>query len=132
MYYRGMNELEAVKSKNQLCGGSDRHKLYQTFMLLQEKWVLFILLTLLEGPQGFNEIGRRANGVNTTTLSQRLNLLEQASLVTRTVQSTIPPRTSYELTEAGLAFQEVIECIARWSDQYLALAPNEAPACAPE
>ena len=94
-------------------------KLYHAFALLQEKWVLFIVHSLLNGPQGFNEISRRAQGVNTTTLSQRLSLLEQAGLVIRTVHSTIPPRTSYELTESGLALQRVIGVIGEWGDQFL-------------
>ena len=104
-------------------------KLYNAFALLQEKWVLFIVHSLLSGPQGFNEISRRAQGVNTTTLSQRLNLLEQVGLVTRTVQSTIPPRTSYELTEAGLALQRVIGVIGEWGDQFLndANLPHSCP-----
>lgn len=87
--------------------------------LLQEKWVLFIVLGLLEGPQGFNELSRRARGVNTTTLSQRLELLEREGLVTKEIQSTMPPKTSYELTEAGKALKDVLRAIYGWSEEYL-------------
>ena len=107
-------------------------------LLLQEKWMLFIVRGLMEGPLGFNELGRRARGVNTTTLSQRMDLLEKEGLVTRTVCSTIPPRVSYELTAAGRGLQKVIEAIAQWSEEFLTDAdelpscPNEAPSCCEE
>src|SRR5438105_420373 len=68
--------------------------------LLQEKWLLLIVHRLLHGPVGFNELSRQAQGVNATTLAQRLCQLEQAGLAVKTVHSTMPPRTSYELTDA--------------------------------
>ncbi len=100
------------------CGDPALRRLYGAFMLLQEKWTLFIVHHLLGGPRGFNELGRTALGVNTTTLSQRLDLLERAGLVTRTVHSTMPPRTSYELTDAGRGLAPVIEAIGAWGDRF--------------
>jgi DNA-binding HxlR family transcriptional regulator len=99
------------------CGDADRQPYHRTLSLLHEKWVLFIVDALLDGPIGFNEMTRRA-AINTTTLSQRLDLLEQHGIVTRTVHSTIPPRTSYELTERGRALRGVLEAIARWTEAY--------------
>ena len=87
-------------------------------LLLQERWVLIIVYSLLAGPTGFSELMRRGN-VNTTTLTQRLNLLEQAGLLIKTIHSTMPPRTSYALTEAGLALKPVLEAISEWSGRYL-------------
>ena len=87
-------------------------------LLLQEKWVLPIVYSLLAGPTGFSELMRRGN-INTTTLTQRLNLLEQAGLLVKTIHSTMPPRTSYELTEAGLALKPLLDSIAEWSQRYL-------------
>jgi DNA-binding HxlR family transcriptional regulator len=93
--------------------------------LLQEKWVLLIVRVLLSGPQGFNDMARNAGDVNSTTLAQRLARLEKAGLVKKTVQSVMPPKTSYELTEAGLALNPVIEAIESWSEKY-GLACEEA------
>jgi DNA-binding HxlR family transcriptional regulator len=97
--------------------------------LLQEKWTLFIVAALLQGPTGFNEMGRNAGRVNSTTLAQRLVHLENAGLVRKTVHSTMPPRTSYELTEAGCALRPVIEAIAVWSERHMPDWPTE---CAEE
>jgi DNA-binding HxlR family transcriptional regulator len=95
--------------------------------LLQEKWVLFIVHRLLDGPLGFNELVRQAEGINTATLSQRLSLLEQTGLVAKTVHSYMPPRTSYELTEAGKALRPVIDSIEAWSARHLSDLPPSAP-----
>jgi DNA-binding HxlR family transcriptional regulator len=94
-------------------------------LLLQEKWILLIVHRLLRGSVGFNELNRQARGVCTTTLSQRLDLLEQEGLVVKTIHSTMPPRTSYELTEAGRALAPILESIEAWSEKYL--AASEAP-----
>jgi len=62
--------------------------------------------------------GRGAGSVNSATLVQRLSRLEQAGLVRKTVRSTMPPRTTYELTESGRALEPVIDALARWAEQY--------------
>jgi DNA-binding HxlR family transcriptional regulator len=95
----------------------------RAFSLLQEKWVLFTLHYLSEGAMGFNELSRCGKGINPTTLSQTLSLLEAAGLITRAVHSTIPPKTSYELTEAGRALKPILEAMGEWSARYLSNLP---------
>ena len=119
---RAENRLEAQTSEE--CPLS--HKWVSGVLLLQEKWILFIVYSLMEGPLGFNELSRRARGVNTTTLSQRLELLEREGIVTKRIHSTIPPRTSYTLTEAGCGLKRVIEAIGSWSEEFLVDANSEA------
>lgn len=114
--------------------------------LLQEKWVLHIVRALLDGPRGFNELSRAVGGVNTTTLAARLERLEREGIVSKTVESTMPPRTRYELTEGGVALQAVIDAIGAWARTHLrrcaaaaqlaggessAAPAEEAPAAAP-
>jgi DNA-binding HxlR family transcriptional regulator len=96
---------------------------YASIDLLQEKWVLHIIRSLLEGPLGFNELGRVV-GANPTTLAQRLERLESLGIVQRTVHSVMPPRTSYALTSSGVALQDVIDAITRWGRDHL-LEPTE-------
>lgn len=93
--------------------------IYQSINLLQEKWTLHIVRSLLESPKGFNELGRDIGGCNPTTLTQRLERLEAAGIVEKTVQSTMPPRTRYSLTEAGLALQQVIDAVNSWGQLFL-------------
>ena len=109
------------------CSAAPSPRLAHALGLLQEKWTLFIVHALLSGPTGFNETGRKAGPVNTTTLAQRLARLEQAGLVRKTVHSTMPPRTSYELTEAGLGLRPVLASIAQWSERYMPEPPSGCP-----
>jgi DNA-binding HxlR family transcriptional regulator len=93
--------------------------------LLQEKWVLFIVRALLNGSKGFNELRRDVGNCNPSTLSERLETLERHGIITKTVHSTMPPRTGYELTSAGFALQSVIEGIDAWARQHLIATPLE-------
>ena len=103
--------------------------LVRTILLLQEKWVLFIVLGLVDGPLGFNELGRRARGVNTTTLSQRMEMLEREGIVTKEVHSTMPPKTSYTLTTAGQELRTVLEAMADWGARHRQEATEADAAC---
>ena len=80
---------------------------------------MHIVRALLEGPMGFNELGRTIGGCNPATLKLRLDHLEELGLVTRTVHSYMPPRTSYELAPSGVALQRVITAIDMWARQHL-------------
>lgn len=91
---------------------------FASIEILQEKWMLHIVRRLLDGASGFNELSR-AVGVNAVTLSARLDRLERLGVVTRTVESDLPPRTRYELTQAGRDLQQVIDAIALWGTTHL-------------
>jgi DNA-binding HxlR family transcriptional regulator len=99
---------------------------YASIELLQEKWTLHIIRALLEGPLGFNELGRTV-GANPTTLAHRLERLEGLGVLERTVHSVMPPRTSYSLTPAGVALQDVVDAISRWGRQHLSAPDKEKP-----
>ena len=103
--------------------------LIAAILLLQEKWNLLIVQSLLDQPLGFNEMARRAGPVNATTLAQRLGQLERAGVLAKTVHSTMPPRTSYALTEAGHALAPVLDAIATWAERFIT---EPQAACAAE
>lgn len=94
--------------------------------LLQEKWVLHIIRSLLAGPLGFNALSRDVGGVNTTTLSNRLEHLERLGIIDKQVESTMPPKTRYELTRAGYELQTVIQSIDDWARRYIRVEPNKS------
>jgi DNA-binding HxlR family transcriptional regulator len=92
---------------------------YASIEILQEKWTLHLIRALLDAaPLGFNEL-RRAVGCNPVTLTQRLENLEERGILTRTVHSVMPPKTSYALTPAGVALSGVVEAIDDWGRKYL-------------
>ena len=65
------------------------------------KWGILALLALRESDFRFNALRRRVEGVSEKMLSQTLQTLERDGLVDRQVQSAIPPRVEYSLTELG-------------------------------
>ena len=87
--------------------------------VLQEKWVLHIVHALLDGPKGFNELGREVGGCNPTTLTQRLARLEALGVIHKDVHPSANPRCSYTLTEAGLGLERVIAAIRSWASSHL-------------
>jgi DNA-binding HxlR family transcriptional regulator len=99
---------------------------YRAIDVLQEKWVLHIIRTLLGGPRGFNDLSREVGGCNPATLAQRLDQLETMGLVKKTVQSVMPPKTSYRLTPAGQALTDVVEAIDRWARRHLKAPAKDA------
>ncbi len=81
--------------------------------------MLHIVHALLGGPKGFNELGREVGGCNPTTLTQRLARLEALGVVEKEVHSTLPPRCSYSLTDAGRDLDRVIAAIRSWAVAHL-------------
>lgn len=92
---------------------------YASIDLLQEKWVLHVVRSLLQGPHGFNELARAVGGANATTLSHRLERLEALGVIDKSVESTMPPRTRYQLTETGRELEAVIQAIDRWGRAHM-------------
>jgi len=109
--------VSAVKHDEMICPA------YTAIEILQEKWVLHIIRALLEGPRGFNELSRAVGGCNPTTLTERLARLEALGIVKKTVLSVMPPRSSYELSEAGRALHTVVDAIHAWAVQHLPEQP---------
>jgi DNA-binding HxlR family transcriptional regulator len=111
-----------------ICNPQEQRSYFRAINLLNEKWVLHILSVLMQGPIGFNELARMAQNVNTKTLSQRLQLLESEGVVKRTVQSSIPPKTSYELTAKGQAIRPILLEIRAWALEH---TNSDTADCAP-
>src|SRR5438477_10177551 len=86
-----------VRSMYQMEPEGEYCAVHEAIQVLQEKWTMHIVRALLEGPLGFNELGRTVGGCNPATLKARLDRLEDLGLLHRTVHSFMPPRTSYEL-----------------------------------
>jgi DNA-binding HxlR family transcriptional regulator len=104
---------------------------HAAIQILQEKWVLHIIRALLEGPRGFNELSRLVGGCNPATLTQRLCRLEDLGLLSKTVHSYMPPRTTYNLTPAGVSLQGVVDAIARWGTEHLRPDEDGVRVCEP-
>ena len=73
-----------------------------------DKWSVFVIMMLVDGPRQFNEIKRMVGGISQRMLTLTLRGLERDGLVTRTVFPTIPPRVDYELTDLGRGLSQPV------------------------
>jgi|SRR6202171_1409649 DNA-binding HxlR family transcriptional regulator len=80
-----------------------------------DKWSVFVIMLLGEGPRRFNELKRMVGGISQRMLTLTLRGLERDGLVTRTVFPTIPPRVDYELTDLGRGLSKPVEALGRWA-----------------
>jgi DNA-binding HxlR family transcriptional regulator len=80
-----------------------------------DKWSVFVIMMLGDGPKRFNELKRMIKGISQRMLTLTLRGLERDGLVTRTVFPTIPPRVDYELTDLGRGLQQPVNALGQWA-----------------
>jgi DNA-binding HxlR family transcriptional regulator len=80
-----------------------------------DKWTVFVVRSLSDGPRRFTEIKRMINGISQRMLTLTLRGLERDGFVTRTVTPSIPPRVDYELTELGRTLIGPLHTIGEWA-----------------
>lgn len=84
-----------------------------------DKWSVFVIMMLGDGPKRFNELKRMINGISQRMLTLTLRGLERDGLVTRTIFPTIPPRVDYELTDLGRGLSRPVEALGKWAMDHL-------------
>jgi DNA-binding HxlR family transcriptional regulator len=99
---------------------SDDHfcPIMATLDLLNQRWNLHIVKSLLSGKKRFNELGRE-HGINPRTLRERLKALEDQGVICRTVISTMPPNVEYSLSPKGEALNEIFEALCSWGVKWM-------------
>ena len=88
--------------------------------LMGQKWTMLIIHSLVAGRARHSELRHRLGGLNSTTLSQRLKVLENEGIVTRQVLSSIPPWVEYGLTQKGCELAEILGSLDRWGRKWSA------------
>ncbi|MFP3801864.1 winged helix-turn-helix transcriptional regulator [Paraburkholderia tropica] len=82
-----------------------------------DKWSLYIVATLANGPRRFNELKRGIDGISQRMLTLTLRRLERDGLITRTMYPTIPPRVDYELTDMGRTLLKPVMALVNWASE---------------
>ncbi|TCD10952.1 winged helix-turn-helix transcriptional regulator [Oricola cellulosilytica] len=81
------------------------------------KWTTLIIRDLLSGKKRYSELARSLAGISPRMLAARLDMLCGAGLVAKTVYPTVPPKTEYELTDAGKRIEPVIAAMAEFGSK---------------
>lgn len=89
------------------------------FDTIGDKWAMLILLSIQDGPLRNGEIKEKVQGISPKVLTQRLGVLVEDGLVTRTSHHQIPPRVDYELTELGESVIEPLQSVYEWTVSHM-------------
>jgi DNA-binding HxlR family transcriptional regulator len=103
----------------------------ETLISMQEvvgrKWHPVIVYHLLEdGPLGFGLLKEQVDGISSKMLSDSLDTLESAGLVTRTVISDRPVRVEYDLTDRGAALEPLVTEMIDWGTEHAAALETQS------
>lgn len=85
------------------------------FDQIADKWSMMVLAVLDDGPQRFNSIRRRLEGVTQKALTQCLRRLERNGLVSREVISLSPVAVQYRVTPLGGTLQQPLRALHQWT-----------------
>jgi DNA-binding HxlR family transcriptional regulator len=85
------------------------------FDQIADKWSMMVLAVLDDGPQRFNAIRRRLQGVTQKALTQCLRRLERNGLVSREVISLSPVAVQYQITPLGRTLQQPFRALHEWT-----------------
>ncbi len=98
----------------------------QAVSVVGEPWTPLILRDLFLGVRRFDDLARDL-GVSRNLLTQRLERLMAAGVVSRRPYQERPVRYEYHLTEAGLDIVPALMVIMAWGDKW-ATPPGGPPA----
>lgn len=82
--------------------------------ILDGKWTLLLLRDLFNGLKRFGELRRSLHPISPKTLTDRLRMLEEQGIVTRTIYPGVPLHVEYELTERGRRLQPIFAAMSEW------------------
>ena len=96
-----------------------------TIDLIGNKWSMWILWSLQDGPLRFGELHKIIPGITEKMLIQQLKKFEGNHLITRTVYPQVPPKVEYKLTRHGESLKSIMTSIKQWGENHLYIQENE-------
>ncbi|MDP4264566.1 MAG: helix-turn-helix domain-containing protein [Bacteroidota bacterium] len=86
--------------------------------VLNGRWKIPIMTSLLFGDKRFKEISKEIDGVTDKMLSKELKDLEINQLVKKEARDTFPPTVKYSLTEHGRSLETVVAELYYWGSKH--------------
>jgi DNA-binding HxlR family transcriptional regulator len=78
--------------------------------MLAGPWTIYILCRLHKnGETRFGQLKRQMPGISSKMLTERLRTLEEAEIISRHQQPTVPPQVFYELTKEGRELTTILD-----------------------
>ena len=89
-----------------------------TLLLINNKWKIRIIGSLLNRTRRFNEIIRILEDISQKVLTQNLREMEKDGLVNREVYPEIPMKVEYSLTKLGYSLKPILDEMVEWGIKY--------------
>lgn len=106
--------MQADDDFEPICGqGGTRAR--EALDLVANKWSLYVVAALGQGPLRFSQVRRVVVGISQRMLTVTLRRLERDGLVTRTVTPTVPPQVTYALTDTGHRLRLAVQPLIDWA-----------------
>jgi len=99
------------------CAGSLKNIL-DALYVLNGKWKIALILSLVQSPKRFNEIRKEIAGISPKILAKELKDLELNDFIKRTVYPTTPASIIYEATDYSRTLKNVIRELSAWGEQH--------------
>jgi len=112
-----MKAVENDKPSKEECLASV-NAIRDALFVLNGKWKLPLIFTLLEKSRRFNEIQQAVKGITPKILSKELKDLEENGFVKRIVYPTTPVTVIYEITAYSETLKNVLRELTTWGTQH--------------
>lgn len=107
---------EALPGKAE-CAGSLKNVL-DALYVLNGKWKLALILSLVQSSKRFNEIQHEITGISAKVLANELKDLELNDFIARKVYPTTPVTIIYEATGYSRTLKSVLAELSVWGEQH--------------
>jgi DNA-binding HxlR family transcriptional regulator len=99
------------------CAGSLKNVL-DALYVLNGKWKLALILSLVQSSKRFNEIQHEITGISAKVLAKELKDLEVNDFIKRNVYPTTPVSIIYEATPYSRTLKNVLAELSTWGEQH--------------
>jgi DNA-binding HxlR family transcriptional regulator len=86
--------------------------------IIQGKWRIPIVISLLYGVKRFGEIQRDIGDISPKMLSQELKALETNKIITRNLINSMPVTVEYALTPLGHSMEGLLAELLNWGNYF--------------
>jgi DNA-binding HxlR family transcriptional regulator len=110
--------IENQNAKRRVFQNIDDCPIRNVVAQIGDKWSMLILFALVDGPDRFNALKSRIEGISQRMLTQTLRDLEREGYVTRTVYPEVPVKVEYELTIMGIGIVKPLYDLVVWAQDH--------------
>ena len=113
-----MKVLQNEPLPNKVECASSLKNVIDALYVLNGKWKLALILSLVQSSKRFNEIQHELSGISAKVLAKELKDLELNDFISRKVYPTTPVSIIYEATGYSRTLKNVLGELSAWGEQH--------------